>query len=146
MLYKYGLHSYCIDFPGKNKKKMSPATAPWLFTHTYIHAQIPFLTTQRQILRCLNIFIRILTSIFINTKLFEHNLYTNNLYSNHCKEFFIYLNPLSPHFFARGSRSSPFCYLLFFCVQNCIFIVMYRCTHRLHQRIICVHITRVILH
>ena len=126
MLYKYGLHSYCIDFPGKNKKKMSPATAPWLFTHTYIHAQIPFLTTQRQILRCLNIFIRILTSIFINTKLFEHNLYTNNLYSNHCKEFFIYLNPLSPHFLyavvllkplhiQKGDKSFPglssfFCY------------------------------------
>ena len=127
MLYKYGLHSYCIDFPGKNKKKMSPATAPMAF-HTYIHTQIPFLTIQRQILRHLNIFIRILTGIFINTKLFEHNLYTNNLYSNHCKEFFIYLNPLSPHFFARGSRSSPFCYLLFFCVQNCIFIITFYIT------------------
>ena len=83
---------------------------------------------------------------FINRLIIKHILFTIHGYTKHRKEFFIYLNPLSPHFFTRGSRSSPFCYLLFFCVQNCIFIVMYICTHRLHQRIICVHITCVILH
>ena len=42
---------------------------------------------------------------FINRLIIKHILFTIHGYTKHRKEFFIYLNPLSPHFFTRGSRS-----------------------------------------
>ena len=60
---------------------------------------------------------------FINRLIIKHILFTIHGYTKHRKEFFIYLNPLSPHFFTRGSRSPRSVTSCFF-VSITVYLIM----------------------
>lgn len=60
---------------------------------------------------------------FINRLIIKHILFTIHGYTKYRKEFFIYLNPLSPHFFTRGSRSPRSVTSCFF-VSITVYLIM----------------------